>query len=699
MRNAVGIDHGTTYSSVSAVRTDRTQPNMVKLDGSALQTPTVLAIDDSKTPHEVQTGKVAENQDRLYPERVLKWYKPLMEDDPDFTFKGFSLVDLTAMTLKSLKEQVEKQINEKLDSVVVTVPAWFHDRARKMTVEGAKQAGINDVYLENEPTAAAWYCHSQIPMNVDDVMMVFDLGGGTFDVSIVQYRVDGFLKVLASHGDMKLGGHLWTLKLQEKIAARYFNDHGIDLTMDAEGQYDLYHACEDTKRQLTSLGQAEVRLRPADKPPQDYDITRTEFEECTRALLDKSGEVMSAALGQAKLMWSDVTEIMLVGGTTRMPMVESYIDSESGKRPLRRVGDRDHVVAQGAAMLQKKRLETMQAKGIDPAQPPNPSNPNADPAKLVFGKITRTNAHNLSTWIINETTNKLSYAVVLPAGEELPAKGKRTFERQREKVSEIQVPVFEGGTEGEEIDLRKDIAGYKTLWKFHGIPDASVEKNEIEISYHYNSQQMIEVKAIYKPGTADEKDLQGVEEAWEEMKDIDNANFSDIPLVVAIDCSGSMNGQPIRDAKQQLCEIADEYLANNFNLSVISFPHRIFGNAGEVVRCSTDPQQVRDQINQLISGGGTPMTEGLELAREVMNEVSDSSMARYIFLITDGAPANPNTTREAARAIRADGTKLFAIPISPSHSGVEFLADICDQTEPIDNAGRIGDAFRNLLKG
>ena len=235
MRHAVGFDHGTTYSSVATVRLDKQIPNMLKLDSGSLQTPTVLAIDDTVNPPKIETGKIAENQDRVHPERVLKWYKPLLETESGFEFNNYSLTELTTFMIQSLKEQTERKINEQVDSALITVPAWFHDNARDITAAAAKAAGIADVHLINEPTAAAYFSHVQNPLKANDIMLVFDLGGGTFDTSIVKYLPDGTLEVKASQGDMKLGGHLWTLKLQEEVAALYLKDHNIDLMEDAEG--------------------------------------------------------------------------------------------------------------------------------------------------------------------------------------------------------------------------------------------------------------------------------------------------------------------------------------------------------------------------------------------------------------------------------------------------------------------------------
>lgn len=683
MRHSIGIDHGTTLSSVASFRDDRPVPQLIEFEPDhKQQMPTVLAVDP--VSGSMETGVTADNRDRATPENVLKWYKPKMELEPNFAWKGIDLLKIVSFLFKSLKVQTEKHINEELDSAVITVPAWFHDGARKMTLRAAELAGIPDVLLENEPTAAAFFCHQQTPLPAGSIMMVYDLGGGTFDTSLVLFREDGQLEVLASKGDMSLGGHDWTLKLQEEFGPQYLTEHGVDLSADNVGRYDLYRSCEACKRQLTVLPDAILTVAPSNGPRKDYSVTRADFDSMTRALLEQSGRVMSDTLGQAGLHWDAISQVLLVGGTTRMTQVKEFIQQESGGRPVVELGDRDQIVAQGASLLQHRRTQSRGGASTGAGD------------DVIIDGIIRTIPHSLCTWVRRD--RDLSFAELISASAQIPAEGKSTFQRQRDNATEIEIPVFQGGGDGQTIDLRKEIKGYNSFWKFRGVPQVPRMKNEIEVTFRYTKNQTVEVSAVFRPGSKEECILKGDREQWEDMQNFDKHGVvGETPIVIALDCSGSMSGRKLADAKTQLYDVAQKYLSSGFSLSVVAFPSGIFENSGEVIRMSTDPAEVRRKVSTITAGGGTPMGEGLTRCHQVMTEISDPAMKRYVYLITDGHPANEKTTVSAAQAIRKEGIRLLGIGIEPGDRGMRLLDQICDKYEEIEASSEIGRAFGNLL--
>jgi molecular chaperone DnaK len=694
MEHKIGIDHGTTFSVASSVKDGQILPTVVSLGQNEPQIPTVVYIDDAQAPPSVTVGTNAENRDALEPANVLKWYKPRMDTDPSFTFRDLTLTDITAHTLNSMKRDIERQINEPLDRALVTVPAWFHDHARKMTIEAAQRVGIQSVELENEPTAAAFFFHKRTPLQPGQIVLVYDLGGGTFDTSILEFRPDGKLAVLASKGDMNLGGHLWTLKLQEHVAPLYQNAHGIDLNDDPVNRYELYRACENCKRQLTQLSEARLIVKPQAGPRETFRITRELFDQLTRELLERTGKVMNQAIHDAGLNWDRITHVLLVGGTTRMRQVSGtdsqpgYIETVSrGKKP-QLLDDRDQIVAHGAALL-LQHLDRL-------PQPISLGNGSAQGSHADLDlDIIRTVPHNLSTWVRDR--HQLRCAVLVQQGTVVPANGQRTFRRQRDKATEIEVPVFQGGTDAGAIDLAQSDWILMKKYRFHSIPDVPATDNEIAVTFEYDQRETIDVKAIFKPGTPEEKTLPGVVEDWKDLPE-EIGQAIEIPLVVAIDCSGSMSGQKIKEAREQLVKVAEEYVGSGFTLSVVAFPHKIFSGAGVVLKNGTDVLSVRARVEDLMAGGGTPMAKGLEVADELMAEIGSEDSPRYIILITDGHPNDRNKTQTIGAKIREKGIKLFGIPIG-GDADHGFIGQLCEKYEKIETAGGISKAFRNLLSG
>ena len=562
MRHFVGIDHGTTYSAVSALAPGQTIPSVVELGQAEPQIPTAAFFDPAGGPTIVGTAAI--NQAVNRPDAVLRWYKPKMETDPKFTFAGRNLTQVAAEVLGSIKRDVEAKLNEPLERALLTVPAWFHSPAREMTKDAAKLAGIAQVELEDEPTAAAFFYHRTAKrLQPNEVLAVYDLGGGTFDVSIVEHLADGNLRVLASHGDMDLGGHLWTMKLQENLANRYRQAHGLDPSVDPADAYDLYAKCETCKRQLTALGSANVRVHPQAGKPETHKVSRKDFEEMTVALLQKTGQVLKEAARKANLSWDKIARVLLVGGTTRMAQIEDYVKEQTGRVP-ELLDNRDQMVAHGAAMLLDARQRKVNVKLIRATTP-----------------------HPLATWV--KKGRQLACSVIIPAQADVPATGSRTFKRQRDNATEIDVPVFQSGTEGEIIDLAKGHtqAGRLFLkkYRFSGIPALPALDNEIKVTFAYNLDKTIEVNAVFRPGTPEEAPLSGRKDDWP-VGEGDATGTGDCPIVAILDCSSSMSGSRIQEAKDQLVKVAQQYAGNGFTFSVVTFPHRIFSGAGEVVRAA-----------------------------------------------------------------------------------------------------------------
>lgn len=259
---------------------------------------------------------------------------------------------ISAMVLSKMKADAEKYLGEKVTEAVITVPAYFNDAQRQATKDAGKIAGLDVKRIVNEPTAAA-LAYGLDKKDIDQKVLVFDLGGGTFDVSLLDLA-DGVVEVLATNGDNHLGGDDWDQRVIDWLADKFNADNGIDLRKDPMALQRLKEAAENAKKELSSAQQADVNLpfitADATGPKHlNYTLTRAEFERITRDLLERCKAPVTKALQDANIQISEVNEVILVGGSSRMPAVQELVKTITGKQPNMSVNP-DEVVADGAAV-------------------------------------------------------------------------------------------------------------------------------------------------------------------------------------------------------------------------------------------------------------------------------------------------------------------------------------------------------------
>jgi chaperone protein dnaK len=266
--------------------------------------------------------------------------------------EDFTPEQISAMVLSKMKADAEKYLGEKVTEAVITVPAYFNDAQRQATKDAGKIAGLDVKRIVNEPTAAA-LAYGLDKKDIDQKVLVFDLGGGTFDVSLLDLA-DGVVEVLATNGDNHLGGDDWDQRVIDWLADKFQSDNNIDLRKDPMALQRLKEAAENAKKELSSAQQADINLpfitADATGPKHlNYTLTRAEFERITRDLLERCKEPVTKALRDANISISDVNEVILVGGSSRMPAVQELVKTITGKQPNMSVNP-DEVVADGAAV-------------------------------------------------------------------------------------------------------------------------------------------------------------------------------------------------------------------------------------------------------------------------------------------------------------------------------------------------------------
>ena len=372
MSKILGIDLGTTNSAMAVM--EGSEPEiLVNAEGDR----TTPSVEGFRKDGERVVGKAAKNQAVTNPENTVSSVKRFIgrsfaetaDEQSKVSYKvkagkdGRTVVDIdgkdytpeeiSAMVLQKLKNDAEKQVGSPITQAVITVPAYFNDAQRQATKDAGKIAGLEVLRIINEPTAAA-LAYGLDKTNKDEKILVFDLGGGTFDVSILELG-DGVFEVAATAGDNHLGGDDWDHRVIDWLADKFAKDNGgIDLRKDKMALQRLKEAAEKAKMELSSTTQANINLpfitADATGPKHlDYTLTRAEFEPITKDLLDRCRKPVEQALRDANMSQGEIDEVILVGGSTRMPAVQELVKRMTGKQPNMSVNP-DEVVAMGAAV-------------------------------------------------------------------------------------------------------------------------------------------------------------------------------------------------------------------------------------------------------------------------------------------------------------------------------------------------------------
>lgn len=474
---AVGIDLGTSNSAVSWVN-EAGRTEMIRNAEGDILTPSVVLFEDT----EVIVGKEAKNAAAVKPDRVAQWVKRDM-GAPVYhrPVRGEYLPPevIQACVLRKLKADTMRVLGPDL-GVVITVPAYFDEPRRKATADAGEMAGLNVLDIVNEPTAAALgfseitgYLNGSSGPQAQMHVMVYDLGGGTFDATLLRLS-PGDIRTLATDGDVQLGGHDWDTRLLNYVADAFKQLHGQDPREDAAGLNRLYTLIVEAKHTLSARNRALIRV--------DYqgcageiEITRSQFEEITADLLERTAYTSRQLLAAARLQWSDVHRILLVGGSTRMPMVARMLQQVTAVDPERTVNP-DEAVARGAALYANHLLQA-QAEGARPAF-----------------QVTNVNSHSLGVEGIDQATLRKTNVILIPRNTPLPARFQETFVTKADNQQSIVVQVLEG-----ESSLPSECTAIgRTV--IRGLPPALPKGWPVEVAFEYGTNGRLTVRAVV-PGT------------------------------------------------------------------------------------------------------------------------------------------------------------------------------------------------------
>ena len=348
MAKTIGIDLGTTNSVVAVMEGGK--PTVIANAEGSRTTPSIVGF--SKTGEKL-VGQLAKRQAILNPDKTIASIKRHMGEDYKVNIDGkdYTPQEISAMILRKLADDASNYLGEKVTSAVITVPAYFNDAQRQATKDAGKIAGLDVLRIVNEPTAAA--LAYGLEKDKSEKVLVFDLGGGTFDVSILEIG-DGVHEVLSTSGDTHLGGDDFDQKVMDWICEEFKKQEGIDLKGDKQAMQRVKEAAEKAKCELSSVMETNINLpfitADANGPKHlDLNLTRAKFEDLCRDLLNRCKVPVETALKDAGITNSDINEVVLVGGSTRIPAVQQLVKEYTGKEPNQSVNP-DEVVAVGAAI-------------------------------------------------------------------------------------------------------------------------------------------------------------------------------------------------------------------------------------------------------------------------------------------------------------------------------------------------------------
>ena len=565
MAKIIGIDLGTTNSCVAVL--EGGEPVVIPNAEGARTTPSVVAFKDN----ERIVGNAAKRQAITNPDRTISSIKREMGSSykKNIDGKDYTPQEISAMILQKLKQDAEAYLGEKVSQAVITVPAYFSDSQRQATKDAGRIAGLEVLRIINEPTAAALAYGMDKENN--QKILVYDLGGGTFDVSILEIG-DGVFEVLATHGNNRLGGDDFDQRVMDYIIKQFKSESGIDLSSDRMALQRLKEAAEKAKIELSSMAQTNVNLpfitADATGPKHlDMTITRAKFNELTHDLVDKTKDCMHIAMKDAALSNAQIDKVILVGGSTRIPAVQEMVKTVTGKEPFKGINP-DECVAIGAAIQ----------------------------GGVLGGEVTDILLLDVTPLSLGIETVGGVFTRLIDRNTTIPTKKSQIFSTAADGQTSVEVHVLQG---------EREMAQYnKTLGRFQlaGIAPAPRGVPQIEVSFDIDANGIVHVSA----------------------KDLGTGNEQKVTITASTNLSEDEIKKAVRDAEQfanEDKERKEEVETRNHADSMVYSTEKTLKELGDKLSAD-DKAKVEAEVKAVQEALKGTDTAAIKAASEKLTEVS-----------------------------------------------------------------------------
>ena len=612
----IGIDLGTTFSAIAYVN-EHGVPEVIENSEGERTTPSVVLFDGN----EIHVGSYAKDNMSVYPGQGVEFVKRYMGEKLwSFEYNGrtYNASQISSFILKKLKEDAEAKLGTSIKDVVITVPAYFGDPQRRATIEAGELAGLNVVQVINEPTAAA-YSYGLHKLGKDQRILVFDLGGGTFDVTVMEITGER-IEVKATNGDHQLGGKDWDEALIQYIAEKFERAYKINPYSYEADYQTLKEKALAAKISLSTLPKANINYGCKGKTLKE-EITRHQFEEITSRLVNQCRMLTELVLNEAEYKAGDIDIVLLAGGSTRMPMVVEMLKRYFGKDPSKALNP-DECVALGASV---KAAFLKKEKWFLPGEKKTWALPSGM-------KDINVTSHSFGLAVLNE--GELYNSIIIPKNSPYPCDlEKSDYVTSYDDQETLDVYVLEGEAE----DPRDcELVG---SYQIYDIPKRPEGKTRLKMTYKYNENQIVEASAV---------DLHSNKVL--PMRMIENPDLNQIhsslpvDIIFALDYTGSM-GPYIEGVKTNIFAFVDELVKNSvsWKLGFVGFGDVLIGEPITKMELIESAEKFKQRVatHPMLCGGDEPESQ-IDALFEAVDMKFSSQSQIILILITDASPHDPD---------------------------------------------------------